>query len=161
MRKIKLDVKTLIVLLVNSTFVFVLLYLGFLQIEGKLLEIAQSEAILLVPITLFTTLSKYALIALIVLSGVEAIFKFLTTSIRLDDEKIKYTTGFLLRRDIYIPLNKLQQIEINVNPILKVMGLSSLRLTTRYTDIKTVPFNAVECRAFVKDMIKRGNSNES
>ncbi len=139
------------VVLVNS-FLFWLIVLGGLLGIYLFRESEKNDAIM------------YVVVALIVIAFVQ-IFTMLKScqvkSYAIRDKDILYKTGWLFYKEVVVPFNRVQHIEIVRGPIARLFGLSSLKLFTaggQQSDLKIpglFPAKAQRIKEIVSQKIRK------
>lgn len=81
------------------------------------------------------------------------------TRLKLYEDKIIYNTGFIFLKEVYLPISKLQQIEIKTDIINKGFKASKLRISTSFLSFVTYELDTKICEEIV-NLITNKNAGE-
>ena len=111
-----------------------------------------------------TSLEKgriYAIIALILLSTLKSVLKWVSTKFNINNNLLLYNTGLINKRKLEIPLDKINTIDIITNIFDRIFNVSNIKIDTgavkeigQEIKIKVNEKDAYEIRNLINDIYK-------
>ncbi|MEJ6347702.1 PH domain-containing protein [Holzapfeliella sp. He02] len=129
------------------------------DILGVIISLAiATTALTLLPIPHKEWVRPIALVAIVVFFAVSLSlipYRYHFHRYQIDDEAISFQRGVFFRKTVYVPLNRVQHIEIEQGPILKVFDLEELIIHTAATKHSISGLNPATAGKLREEVTKR------
>ncbi|VYT64652.1 Bacterial membrane flanked domain protein [Clostridium tertium] len=130
--------------------------------EEIIMSIKSAYFFIILAILNLKTSGVYVLIAIALFSIIKSILKYINIKYYYDDSELKYFTGIINKKQIEIPFDKINTIDINLNIVDRIFNVCTLKIDTgavkelgEEIKIKLVKEEAYKIRSVINDLIDK------